>query len=84
VTTKVAKMEYTNWSPFLKENCERYLARKKEEDRKYLSEILSPAVKTNIAEERPVTSGTLFVMSDPFLAESKFVPCYFFFKTFTC
>lgn len=69
MTTKVAKMEYTNWSPFLKENCERYLARKKEEDRKYLSEILSPAVKTNIAEERPVTSGTLFVMSDPFLAE---------------
>jgi hypothetical protein len=27
-----------------------------------------------------VSSDSLFVMSDPFLAESKFVPCYFFFK----
>jgi len=30
-------MENTNWFPFLKENCDRYMARKKEEDIKYFS-----------------------------------------------
>ncbi|XP_024640804.2 uncharacterized protein [Medicago truncatula] len=54
VTTKVAKMEYTDWSPLLKEHCERYLAKKKEEDRKYFSEFFlgdkPRAVKTNIAD----------------------------------
>lgn len=76
VTTKVAKMEYTDWSPLLKENCEKYLAKQKEEDRKYFSEFLRnklkrPAVKTNVADNHTpaVTSGTLFVISDPFLAE---------------
>ncbi|RHN79522.1 hypothetical protein MtrunA17_Chr1g0178261 [Medicago truncatula] len=84
VTTKVAKMEYTDWSPLLKENCEKYLAKQKEEDRKYFSEFLRnklkrPAVKTNVADNHTpaVTSGTLFVISDPFLAESKFMPFFF-------
>ncbi|XP_039683155.1 uncharacterized protein [Medicago truncatula] len=67
VTTKVAKMEYTNWSPFLKENCERYLAKKKEEDRKYLSEILRPpAVKTNIADYKTIADNHTLTTTKPF------------------
>ena len=76
VTTKVAKMEYDDWSPFLKECCEPFMAMKKEKSRKYLAELRRPsAVKTNIAENHTLTPNPF-----PNPNEGKFVPCLFLFN----
>ena len=71
MTTKVAKREYDDWSPYLKESCERYMAMKEEQDRKYLAEF---RVKTNIAENHTLTPNPF-----PNPNEGKFVPCLFLF-----
>jgi len=68
-------MEYDDWSPFLKESCERYMVMKKEQDRKYLAEILRPLVKTNIAKNHTLTTNPF-----PNPNEGKFVPCLFLFN----
>jgi hypothetical protein len=68
-------MEYDDWSPVVKQNWERYLARKKEkeEESKYLSEF-PPAVKTNIADNHTLPFPNLLPN------EGKFVPCLFLFN----